>query len=224
MPLPFAELNLQEGFVPALWTGFFQLAALALIGFWVNVVYQRYRAVAAARQELIDEIDQFTVLLYKPRRLYVAMLEESPALLAGIPDAVQRQAHRAALMEQCLSELFEAIGRFRSLQVKMVPLYGYNVELFGYYLVIWRYLKEVRYRMEQGQSLYCQPEDSRGGDVFYALIDTFRYRVITERAQRYRPQPTQAPEAALKRMRQRADALYQQHFPALTTSCPPAAD
>ncbi|HKI34696.1 MAG TPA: hypothetical protein VKA46_22760 [Gemmataceae bacterium] len=223
MPLPFAEFNLLEGLVPALWAGVFQLAALAVVGLWVNFVYQRYRALAAARQELIDEIDRFAISLYKPRKLYLAMLAESPALLSAIPDAVQRQGHRAALMEQCLAELIDAIGRLRSLQVKMVPLYGYHVELFGHYLATWRYLKEVRHLMEHGQSLYFHPEDAEGADAFYKLIDTFRYRIMMQKLKRHPPQPIQPPDDLLRQMRQSADVIYDQHFgaPAPPNPCGP---
>jgi hypothetical protein len=212
MPTVFADTWLPEGFLPALWAGVFHLVGLAIVGLWVTFIYQRYRTLAVARQELIDEIDQFAVRLYKPRKLYLAMMEESPALLNCIPDAAQRQAHRAALMEQCLAELIDAIGRLRSFQVKMVPLYGYHVELFGHYLAIWRYVKEVRYRMEQGQSLYTHPEESEGADAFYKLIDAFRYRIMTQKVKRHAPQPVLPPEELLKQMRQRADAIYAQHF------------
>jgi hypothetical protein len=211
MPLPFADAS-PEGFLPALWGGVFQLVALAIVGLWVNFVYQRYRALAVARQELIDEIDQFAIRLYKPRKLYLAMMEESQALLTCIADAGQRQGHRAALMEQCLAELIDAIGRLRSFQVKMVPLYGYHVELFGHYLAIWRYMREVRYRMEQGQSLYARPEEAEGADAFYQLIDAFRYRVMTEKVRRHPPQPVLPPDPLLKEMRQRADVIYGRHF------------
>jgi hypothetical protein len=209
---PFAEAAMPEGFLPALWTGVFQLVALAVVGLWVNFVYQRYRALATARQELIDEIDQFTIRLYKPRKLYQAICDGAPALLAALPDDGRRQEHRAALSEQCLADLIDAIGRLRSLQVKMVPLYGYHVELFGYYLVIWRYLKELRHRMEHGQSLYSRPEEADAPDAFYKLIDTFRYRVMTEKVTRHPPHPVEPPAELLKEMQQRCDALHAQHF------------
>lgn len=207
-----ADAPLGDSFWNALWGGVFQLLALAVAGLWVTFVYQRYRAQAAARQELIDEIDAFTVRLYKPRKLYLAVLEESPALLACIPDHGERQAHRATLMEQCLAELVDAIGRLRSLQVKMVPLYGYHVELFGYYLAIWRYLKEVRHRMERGQSLYTQVGEADSADAFYRLIDSFRYRVLLERVRPRGPGLVQPPDDILKQMQQRGDAIYQQYF------------
>lgn len=212
MPPPFAELPMPEGFLPAMWTGVFQLVALAIVGLWVNFVYQRYRALATARQELLDEIEQFTIRVYKPRKIYLTMLEESPALLAAIPDATQRQAHRAALMGQCLAELVDAIGRLRSLQVKMVPLYGYHVELFGYYLAVWRYMKEVRHRMEHGQSLYSRPDEADSKDAFYKVIDTFRYRVMVETVKRHPPRLVEPPEDILKQMQQRGDAIYARYF------------
>jgi len=222
MSLPFAVTDemMQDSIWHALWGGVFQLVALAVVGLWVNFVYQRFRALATARQELIDEIDQFTIRLYKPRKLYLAMTDDAPALLACIPDAAQRQAHRAALMEQCLGELMEAVARLRALQVKIVPLYGYHVELFGYYLAIWRYLKEVRHRMEHGESLYSRPGEADSSDLFYRLIDAFRYRVLVEKVKRHPPRLVQPPPDILKQMQQRGDAIYAQHFGA---PAPPAA-
>jgi hypothetical protein len=211
---PFAvdDALMQDSFWHALWAGVFQLLALAVVGLWVTFIYKRFRALETARQELIDEIDQFTIRLYKPRKLYMAVIEESPALLANIPDHGQRQAHRAALMEQCLGELADAIGRLRAFQVKMVPLYGYHVELFGYYLAIWRFVRDVRHRMERGQSLLLRPEDAESSDAIYRLIDAFRYRVLVEKVRRQPPRLVQPPPDILKEMRQRADVVYAQHF------------
>ena len=36
------------------------------------------------------------------------------------------------------------------LTLLIVPLFGYHLELFGCYLAIWRYLKQIRGRMERG--------------------------------------------------------------------------
>ncbi|HEX8199913.1 MAG TPA: hypothetical protein VF590_05460, partial [Isosphaeraceae bacterium] len=121
-------------FEGALWQGLFQLVALTIAAAFGTFVFQRVRARQVARQVLIDEIDDFTTQLYKPRKLYQIFHENGDALLAEIDDPLQRRARRNAVLLQALEELIAVTGRFRSLQVKLVPLYGYNTELFAYYL------------------------------------------------------------------------------------------
>lgn len=214
MPLPFAvsDALMEDSIWHAFWSGVFQVLSLALVGVWVTVVYQRFRARAAARQTLIDEINQFAIRLYKPRKLYQAMTEESPALLAAMPDAARRQSRRIAMMHRSLEQLIGTIGRLRALQVKIIPLYGYHIELFGHYLAIWRYLKEIRHRMEKCESLRAPGEEVDSTDALYLLIDTFRYRVMIEKIRSHPPGLVRPPEEVLQQMRQRADAIYTQFF------------
>jgi hypothetical protein len=54
----------------ALWAGFAQLAVLAVAAIIGNVVYRRVQDRSQARRDLITEIHDFTVHLYKPRKLY----------------------------------------------------------------------------------------------------------------------------------------------------------
>jgi hypothetical protein len=211
-PLAVDDATLQTAFWQGLWQGIFQLAALALVAVWVNFVYRRYKELSTARQELLDEIDEFTIRLYRPRKMYQAVLEDSPGLLAACPDERRRQARRIAVMHRALAQLVGAIGRLRSLQVKMVPLYGYHVELFGHYLAIWRYMKEVRHRMERCEPLYSRENAAEGSDAFYRLIDTFRYRVMVEKVNRHPPALVQPPADVLAHMRKRGDDLYAQYF------------
>ena len=51
-----------------------------------------------------------------------------------------------------------ATGQFRVVQVKLIPLYGHDPEIFAYYLAIWRYLKEIRDRMGRSETLYFHAE------------------------------------------------------------------
>jgi hypothetical protein len=196
----------------AAWQCLAQVVALGVVGFFVNILYQRYRQRATARQELIDDVDTFTARLYKPRKIYQAVLDTAPDLLAGIDDGAQRECRRVEMLQRCLEEFVEVTGRFRAIQVKLVPLYGFHVELFGYYLAIWRYLKEVRRRMEQRQSLYFHHEQAESADAFYRLIDRFRFRLLVEKISGRSVGPVQPPADLLKQMQQRGDAVYTEFF------------
>jgi len=196
----------------AFWHGAFELLVLGIVAVAGNIVYQRYRELAVARQALVDGIDEFTVRLYKPRKMYQTTIDRSHDLFANIDDATQRETHRAETVARALEEVIDAVGRFRALQVKLVPLFGFHVELFAFYLAIWRYLKEVRYRMERGESLYFHHEEAESVDAFYRLIDTFRYRLRVTRIAHHPPALTRPPYELLNEMRQRGDALYEEYF------------
>jgi hypothetical protein len=201
-----------DGFWQALWGGIFQLAALAVVAFWVNVVYQRFRRLSEARRELIDEIDQFSVLLYSPRKIYQSLIDHANDLLGEIADAGQREARRTEMIEHTLEGLVAVIGRFRALQVKIVPLYGHHVEIFAYYLAIWRYLKEVREHIERKESLYFHREKRDDADALYKLIDVFRYTIMVEKIKRHPPRLTQPWPDVLEQMKQRGAAIYSEFF------------
>ncbi len=192
---------MSDAFWQGLWQGVFQLVALGVVGFWVNFVYQRFRTRMAARQELVDEIDQFTIRLYKPRKMYQRALD----LGAGSPG-------RDDLVLRSIEEVLDATGRFRSLQVKIVPLFGYHVDLFGYYLAIWRYLKEVRDHMDGGKSLYLHHESPDSADAFYRLMDAFRYRIQIEPTSDQPPGLVQPPPELLQKMKDRGREIHEQFF------------
>jgi hypothetical protein len=199
-------------FLEGLWSGVFQLVALGVVAFWMQFVYQRFRHRTDSRQELIDEIDDFTVTAYKPRKLYILAINRTTDMFAGIADGAAREVRRAELIQQCVNDLVEAIGKFRALQVKIVPLYGYNNELFGYYMAIWRYLKEVRKRMQAGESLYFHHENPESVDAFFRLIDACRYRVLLASFTKSSPGLVRPPAELLARMRTRGDELYAEYF------------
>jgi hypothetical protein len=198
-------------FTSGLWQGVFQLLSLGIVAFFGNIIYRRYRERDTARQDLLNEIDQFTVALYKPRKVYQGMLSTDPDLLAGMADP-QRQIRRIEIIEESLEELTAVTGRFRSLQVNIVPLYGYHEELFSYYLAIWRYLKEIRRRMERRENLYFHHESPESVDAFYRLIDEFRYRVMVARFVPRPPTRGRPPGEFLDRMHERGRAIYQGYF------------
>jgi hypothetical protein len=202
----------EEAFWQGLWGGIFQLLTLGLVAVIANLVYRRYRQRADARQELIDAIDQFTIRLYQPRKIYQLLTTPGHPLLSRVADPQHLEAWRARKIERTLEQLVAAIGRFRALQVKLVPLFGYHAELFAYYLAIWRYLKEVRERMERLESLYFHHEKPESMDAFYRLIDSFRYRLLTERTVWRPPGLVRPPQDLLLQMRQQADSIYAEYF------------
>jgi hypothetical protein len=202
---------IQSAFWEGLWSGVFELLAIGCVAFWVNIVYQRIRARQSLRRDLIEEIDAFSYDLYKPRKLYQALLDQ-PTLLAEIEDPKERSVQRSLLTHQCLVELTECVGRFRAIQVKLVPLFGFNVELFGYYLAIWRYLREIRKRMERRESLYFHHESPTSSDAFYRLIDQFRYRVQVIPSIKQKPQLLSTPDDIQAEMNAKGERVYQTYF------------
>lgn len=201
------------------WQAAFDLIALSIVAFSVHVVHRRWRARADARQELVDEIDEFTIRLYRPRKMYQLILDRKVAGCAGATADVAAawEAERLRFLVQTLDGLVETIGRFRAVQVKLVPLFGYHEDLFAHYLAIWRYLKEIRKRMELGVSLHDAGAPD-ATDAFYRLIDSFRYRVQTERYTGAPPRRVQPSPELLERAQARATAIYEAHF-----SAPPTA-
>jgi hypothetical protein len=194
--------------VGAFWGAVFQLFVLAIAGVVANIIFRRYRDRATARQELLNAIDQFSVQLYKPRKIYQIMIEQPEQLLAGVCTAEQRDIHRLQAIHQALQELTEATGRFRTLQVALISLYGFNLELLAHYLAIWTYLKELRHRMEKGTSLKVE---AKAGDAFYRLFDSFRYRVSVA-AYSAPPQLVQPPPDVLAEMQRAGAAVYNEYF------------
>jgi hypothetical protein len=196
----------------ALWNGLAQLIVLAIVGFVANIVIRRFKEVSTARQELLDQIDQFSIHLYKPRKIYQVMIDRRADLLCEISNPGEREACRLAAIHQALYELVDATGRLRTFQVKIIQLYGYNIDLLAHYLAIWRYMKEVRRRMEKGESLYTRSEKPESGDAFYRLFDSFRYRVSVARYTWRRPSLVHPPAELLAEMRKAGDAVYAEYF------------
>jgi hypothetical protein len=194
------------------WQGVFQLLSLVIVATFGTLVFQRMRDRRIARQALIDEVDAFTINLYKPRKLYQLELAD---LVAREADPAQTGrtalAHRDRF-RQCLEDLIGVIGGFRSLQIKLVPLYGYDEDLFAHYLAIWWYLKEIRTRMERVETLYFHHENSASVDAFYRLIDEFRYLISTARFAFRPPGHHRPPPAVLEQMRSRSYLVYQRFF------------
>ncbi len=194
------------------WQGFFQLLALAVAAAFGTFIYQRRRARYTLREELIDSINQFAINLYKPRKLYQAIIDQSCDPLASLADSSLREARRLETIYRALEEVVAATGEFRVIQVKLIPLYGHDPEIFAYYLAIWRDLKEVRDRMGKSESLYFHAERPDSPDAFYLLIDAFRYRLMLRPLIRRPPGLAKPSNAVLAELRARGDQVYAEYF------------
>jgi hypothetical protein len=199
-------------FAQGLWQGIFELLALAIIAAFGSFIFQRRQARYTLRDQLIDSINQFAISLYKPRKLYQAIIDQSCDPLANIADASDREARRLETIYRALEDVVAATGQFRVVQVKLIPLYGHDPELFAYYLAIWRYLKEVRDRMGRSETLYFHSERPESTDAFYLLIDSFRYRIMVRRFVRRPPGLARPSEAVLSELRRRGDEVYAEYF------------
>src|SRR5687767_1275531 len=95
------------------WQGVFQLLSLAVVAAFATFIYQRQKARYTLRDELIEAINQFAVSLYKPRKLYQAVIDQSCDPLSGHADPVSREARRLETVYRCVEELVSATGQFR---------------------------------------------------------------------------------------------------------------
>jgi hypothetical protein len=200
-------------FVQGFWQGVFQVVALAIVAAFGTLIYQRRQARFALRDKLIDSINQFAISLYKPRKLYQAIIDQTCDPLAQLTDASHRAARRLETIYQALEEVVAATGQFRVLQVKLIPLFGHDPELFAYYMAIWRYLKEIRDRMGRSETLYFHAEQPDSPDAFYLLIDAFRYRIVLRPLIGRPPGLAKPPQEVLAEMRRRGDEVYAEYFP-----------
>jgi hypothetical protein len=205
-------LSTNQAFLEGFWGGFFEMIALAIVAFWVNIVYQRFRGKQKRKQDLIDEIDAFSYALYKPRKMYQALLDH-PEMLQSIPNESDREIQRTLFLQQYLAEMTEAAGRFRSLQVQLVPLFGFDKELFAYYLAIWRYLRTMRKKkMEKQESLYFHHETAQSSDAFYRLIDAFRYHIQMSKSIKQKPSLLAPPNKILLEMQTQSNRIFESYF------------
>jgi len=206
--------------VQGFWQGAFQLLALALVAAFGTLIYQRRQARYALRDELIDSINQFAISLYRPRKLYQAIIDQTCDPLAHCADSSHREARRLETIYRALEDVVAATGQFRALQVKLIPLYGHDSEIFGYYMAIWRYLKDVRDRMGQAETLYFRGEGPDSPDAFYLLIDAFRYRIMLRPFVRRPPGLAKPAPAVLAELRRHGDEIYAEHFPEPAAEAP----
>lgn len=195
---------MSDAFWSGLWSGVFELVAIGLVAGWVNLIYQRIRSRQALRSDLIDEIDQFSAALYKPRKLYHHLL--------GLPSS--ERVNREAELLRCLEELTSAAGRFRALQVKLIPLFGFDVEMLAHYLAVWRAIREVRKRMERAESLFATHETGDSSDALYRLLDQFRYRAQVTPSVKHKPSLLNPPPALSAQIEARSVALYERYLTA----------
>lgn len=196
---------------PAIFHAISQLTVIAVAGFFANIIIRRFKEVTTARLELLNEIDQFSIHLYKPRKIYEAMTDRGKDLLAGICNTEEREKKRLETIHQALYELVDASGRLRTFQVKIVQLYGFDMDLLAHYLAIWRYTKEMRRTMEKGESLY-PPGSKPQGDPFYRLFDSFRYRVSVAKYRWRSPGLVSPSPEQVAEMRAAGAKVYAQYF------------
>lgn len=199
-------------FAQGFWQGVFELVALSIIAAFGTFIFQRRQARHTLREELVGSINQFAIDLYRPRKLYQAIIDRSCDPLADIAEPSQREARRLETIYRALEDVVAATGQFRVVQVKLIPLYGHDPELFAYYLAIWRYLKEVRDRMGRSETLYFHGERPDSPDAFYLLIDSFRYRIMLRPFVRRPPGLARPSEAVLADLRRRGDEVYAAYF------------
>jgi hypothetical protein len=198
-----------EAFWQGLFGGIFELLVLSAVAFFVNIIYQRKQDLARAKRDLIDEIDDFSNSFYAPRKSYQSLIDD-PALFGELLDEQNKKIYLHQAMYDQLNEITQAIGRFRAIQVKIVPLFGYDIEIFAYYLAIWKYLKLIRSKMERRQSL--QPENPNQKDLFYKMIDEFRYRIQVTRLIKQAPPMIYPPQQILDEMYQKSEKIYAKYF------------
>lgn len=196
----------------AIYSALAQLSVIAIVGFVANIVYRRLRDRSTSRLDLLDEIDEFSIQLYKPRKVYQVMMDGGEHFLAGISSPEQREARRLQTAHEVLVEWIAASGRFRTLQVEIIRLYGYDMDLLGRYLAIWQFLREMRCRMERCEPLYFPGEKPGSDDAFYKLFDSFRFRVSVARFVFRPPAAALPPPEILAQMRQRGKAIFAEYF------------
>ena len=207
-------------FANGFWQGVFELVALALVAAFGTFVYQRRQARYKLREELIDSVNQFAVSLYKPRKLYQAILDQTCDPFANLADTSHREARRLETIYRALEDVVAATGQFRVLQVKLIPLYGHDKEIFGYYMAIWRYLKEVRDRMGRSGTLYFHAERPNSTDAFYLMIDAFRYQIMVRPFVRRPPVLAKPSGAVLAELRRHGDEVYAAYFSGAAAKLP----
>jgi hypothetical protein len=198
----------------AFWTAVGQLLVVGVAGFVANILYKRYRDLSTARQDLLKNIDEFSRELYTPRKLYQVMIDRTSQLLPDMCTPHERDVRRLETIHQAMADLVAATGRFRTFQVEILRLYGYNLDLLSHYLAIWRFLKHTRRCMERGASLYSPGEQSGSEDAFYNLFDVFRYRISVARFVHRAPAAAKPPESVIAEMRRLGDDVFDQYFAA----------
>lgn len=208
---------MSDAFWNGLWSGIFELIALGLIAGWINLIYQRIRSRQSLRHDLINDIDAFSAALYKPRKMYQHLIKaqsdsRSTTIQESDDEPIEQAPELAAfrLRHVCLDEFTAAAGQFRAIQVKMVPLFGFDVELFAYYLSVWNAVRAVRKRMERGVDLYEAHETEASSDALYRLLDQFRYRVQVTRSVKDKPRLLRPPSEVEEQIRARSKEITQE--------------
>ena len=124
----------------------------------------------------------------------------------------ERDARRLEPIHRAMADLVAATGRFRTFQVEILRMYGYNMDLLSHYLAIWRFLKYTRRRMEKGATLYLPGERPGSEDAFYNLFDVFRFRIGVARFVHIPPAAAKPPKSVIAEMRRQGDEVFDHYF------------
>ena len=176
-----------------------------------KISYKRYRDLSTARQELLKNIDEFSHALCKPRKLYQVMIDGRSDLLPDLCTHKERDGSPPGTIHQALADLVAATGRFRTFQVEIIRLYGYNMDLLSHYLAIWRYLKDTRRRMERGASLYYRAS-SRARKMRSTISSTCSVSASVWPALCTVRRAAAPPENIIAEMRRQGDEVFDRYF------------
>lgn len=201
------------------WQGFFELVALGIVAYFVNVLYAGHTNRTQKKQEIIDELDEFVISLWKPRKIYSLLKDGKLDFLNHLPSQETKALEQFRLKTQAFHDLLDSIGRLRAVQIKIITFFGFQTELLAHFMAIWFYLKEVRRRMEQGETLFfgsprqtADAEIKAGEDDLYVLIDKFRLLIAaTPKAKEPTLRLKTKPEEA-KEVQRRAHEIYKNFF------------
>lgn len=212
-------LALSSEFYQGFWQGVFELLALAIVGYFINVLYASYTSRSRKKQEIIDELDRFVTNLWKPRKIYYLLQEDKLNFLNVLESEETRKLQKHRLLAKAFDDLLESIAQFRAVQIKIVTFFGLHVELLAHFMTIWFYLKEVRRRMERGETLlFGSPRTidknipKLGEDDLYVLIDRFRFLIASTPKAKMPPLHISPDPALAKQVQDRASEIYRAFF------------
>ena len=209
-------------FLQGFWQGVFELISLCVVAHFVNDLIARRTSRSSKKQEIIDELDEFVISLWKPRKLYTLILEEKLSFMQAITSPEARALKSFELRYQAFEKLLDSIGRLRSVQIKIVTFFGFEVELLAHFTAIWKYLKEIRRRMEKNETLFfgtprksapmLHSSTKMGDDDLYVLIDKFRLLIASTPPAENPPSNLAPDEKLAEKVKSRANSIYTEFF------------
>ncbi|MEK7485655.1 MAG: hypothetical protein AABZ60_15135 [Planctomycetota bacterium] len=211
------------------WQGFFELVALGIVAYFVNVIYARRTNTNQKKQEIIDELDEFVISLWKPRKIYTLLHDQKLDFLTHLSSQESRTLEQFRLKTQAFNEFLDSIGRLRAVQIKIITFFGFQIELLAHFMAIWFYLKEVRRRMEHGETLFfgsprqtTEVEIRAGEDDLYVLIDKFRLLIASTPKTNSPPLRLKTHPEEAKEVQRHAQEIYRSFFGEIPAEIPSA--